>query len=67
MNSSEYHQLLSNAKTQAEKDKINDEFLKSKVSSNKSKRIIKFLKDNALAIIALVVAILDFIKDLFIK
>lgn len=67
MNSSEYHQLLSKAKTQDEKNKINDEFLKSKVSSNKSKRIIKFLKENALSIIALVVAILDFVKDLFIN
>lgn len=67
MNSSEYHQLLCQAKTQSEKNKINDEFLKSKISNNRSKKRVKFLKDNALSIIALVIAILDFVKDLFIK
>ncbi len=66
MTENEYHTKLSKCKTDEERIKLNDEFIKFNKYQNKNKKIIKYLKDNILAIIALIIAILDLVKDLFI-
>lgn len=64
MNSNEYELKLHNAKTQSEREKINDEFLHSQVKTNKINNFKKYCKENAftifntiIAVIALIVAI----------
>lgn len=64
MDSNEYKSKIHNAKTQSEREKINDEFLHSQIRFNKLNKFKKYCKENAftifntiIAVIALIVAI----------
>lgn len=71
MDSAEYHAKLSKAKSQAEREKINDEFMKQRRSVRKKQTLRKFCTDNLFDIInaiitllALIVAILSLLLQL---
>ena len=61
----EYHFKLSNAKTQIEREKINNEFLKSKVKSNKKRKHNQFFKTNVLVFIDLILSFIGILISLF--
>lgn len=65
MTNNEYHQKLSNAKTQIEREKISNEFVKSKVKSNKHKKRSDFFKTNVLVFIDLILSIIGILVSLF--
>lgn len=65
MTDSEYHFKISNAKTQIEREKTNDEFLKSKVKSNKKKKRDEFFKTNILVFIDLILSLIGILISLF--
>ncbi len=65
MTDDEYHFKLSNAKTQIEREKISNEFLKSKVKSNKKKKRNDFFKTNVLVFIDLILSLIGILISLF--
>lgn len=65
MTNDEYHFKLSNAKTQIELEQISNEFLKSKVKSNKKKKRNEFFKTNVLVFIDLILSIIGILISLF--
>ena len=65
MTDDEYHFKLSNAKTQIEREKISNEFLKSKVKSNKKKKRNDFFKTNVLVFIDLILSLIGILINLF--
>lgn len=62
MNSNEYELKLHNAKTQSEREKINDEFLHSQVKINKINKFKNYIKQNHLAIIAIILSLIALFK-----
>lgn len=65
MTDSEYHSKIYNAKTQVERDKINDEFMHSKLKSNKKKKRNEFFKTNVLVFIDLLLSVIGILISLF--
>lgn len=65
MTNDEYHQKLSNAKTQIEREKISNEFVKSKVKSNKQRNRNEFFKTNVLVLIDLILSVIGILISLF--
>lgn len=65
MDNDEYHFKLSNAKTQIEREQISDEFLKSKVKSNKKRKRSEFFKTNVLVFIDLILSFIGILISLF--
>lgn len=61
MNSDEYHLKLSNAKNKSERDKINTEFMKQNLKSNKHKAFKSFCINNAFNIINVIITLLALI------
>lgn len=65
MTGDEYYFKLSNAKTQTEREKIGNEFLKSKVKSNKKRKRNDFFKTNVLVFIDLILSLIGILISLF--
>lgn len=65
MNDDEYHFKLSNAKTQIEREKISNEFIKSKVKLHKKKKRNEFFKTNVLVFIDLILSLVGILISLF--
>lgn len=65
MTDKEYQLKLNQCKSQVEKDKLNDKYLKSRVRKNHTKKfftcLIKYIKDNHLIIIDIIVGIIALI------
>lgn len=61
MTDAEYKQKLEQCKNNNERELLNDEFLKYHIKLNKTNKIKMYLKNNILSIIAIVLAIFDFI------
>lgn len=62
MKDSDYSKKIHNAKTQEERNKINNDFLKSKVRKNKFNKFFIYIKDNLFSIIAIVISIIALFK-----